>query len=48
MENKRKRRAKGMKDLEMKEIKAMKQRRKCAKLAYKISQLPERKEAYED
>lgn len=27
---------------------AMKQRRKCAKLAYKISQLPERKEAYED
>lgn len=27
---------------------AMKQRRKCAKLAYKISQLPERKETYED
>lgn len=27
---------------------AMKQRRKCAKLAYKISQLPERKEAHED
>lgn len=26
----------------------MKQRRKCAKLAYKISQLPERKEANED
>ena len=27
---------------------AMKQRRKCAKLAYKISQLPERKETYEN
>ena len=27
---------------------AMNQRRKCAKLAYKISQLPERKEAHED
>lgn len=25
-----------------------KQMRKCAKLAYKISQLPERKETYED